>query len=1266
MKHKIILLYFLTFLSIYISAQTVISNTEHKLNWQSIQKWYIKDYAKSVISFEGAFYPTEDQIPYFNKRISIDPAFVYNVSLENITYNNLSADETSLLPSSIFLTEKPQISTEILKERGNSFLDIRILPFVKQEGEIIKISSFNLKIEKNNSAQKAQAITRHTYADNSVLSTGKFVKIKVANSGVYKLTFEDLNSMGITPANVRIFGYGGAVLEQSFSVAKLDDLPELSIHMEKGSDGVFNAGDYILFYAQGINKWSYDKSKGMFTHTINSYSTHGFYFVTSDVGIGKKIETKTIALPENSTIIPVDEFTDYAVHENELVSLALSGKEFYGEKFSEQTSYNFNFNFPNPVPSNSTKVRLDVASTATAISTFNLSLNGSQLKSLQVSKKSDGDLYERGKSANGIFSFSPTKNEFGFTLTYIKPTSAATAYLNYLEVNARRLLKMSGSVMQFQNVDYLGMGSFNQYNLSDAGANVQIWDITNPQNIARMSTETIDGKLTFTAPGTEVMNYIAIDPTISSAFSKPEIVGVVPNQNLHALQPVDMVILTHPDFVSQAEELAQAHREIDQLTVAVVTTTQVYNEFSSGTPDATAYRWVMKMIYDRALNSGNTADIPKYLLLFGRGTFDNRKLLSSSGNNHILTYQAENSLVETLSYVTDDYYAFLDDNEGTQVSSNLLDLGIGRFPVATAEQATNVVEKTISYMKNEKKGIWKNQLCFLADDGDAALHMKQADSITALLGRNYPAYQMNKIYLDSYLQEVSASGETYPLARTKFHDLLRNGLFLLNYTGHAGSVGWTNEQILSIADVKSLSNQELPLWIGATCDFLQFDIKAISAGEQVVLNPYGGGIGILSAARPVYASQNFTINKLVCDNLFKRVNGKHYRIGDVIALAKNNVGSEINKLSYVYMGDPAIKLNYPTTYTVKTTHINDSTIEGKDTLKAMSVVKVRGFIADASGNKAENFNGELHAMAYDKIQKLTTMNNHGDGTLTYFDRTNALFSGKTIVTNGEYSFTFMLPKDIKYNYGGGRINYYASDNSTNDEAQGYFENFVIGGTNTHVNLETDGPTLSMCLNSEEFKSGDQVNESPLFIAKISDINGINRVGSGIGHDLLLTIDEDPNQSIVVNDYFNATANSYTDGVVKYQLSGLENGKHTLTFKAWDLLNNSSSQTIDFEVVKGLAPNIFSVYNYPNPVKTGTSIIVNHDRPETILNTTIEIFDLSGRKIWSFSQSNADNVNWDLIGNDGIKVKSGIYLYKVSINTIDSDVCSKTNKMLIIE
>lgn len=1265
MKHRIVLLYLLAFFTLYISAQQVISNKAYQINWQGIQKWQIKDFAKNVISFEGAVYPSENQLPYYAQRFDIDPAFTYKVSIENITYSNLNADETATFPTDLIVSTEPQLNTKVLNTRGNHILEVSIFPFVEKDNKVVKINTFTLSVIKNTGKEKAPAVTRHTYADNSVLASGKFVKIKVANSGVYKLTYEDLNGMGISPANVRIFGYGGGLLEQSFLLPKIDDLPELSIYMEKGNDGIFNAGDYVLFYAQGANKWSYDKAKGMFTHTINSYSTHGYYFVTSDVGNGKKIENQTIEVPENATILPVEEFTDYAVHEEESISLALSGKEFYGEKFSEQTSYNFNFNFPNPVLSNTTKVRLDVASTASAISTFNLSLDGTT-KSLSVSKRSDGDNYEKGKSANGTFTYTPTKDAFNFTLTYVKPTSAAIAYLNYLEVNARRYLKMSGSAMQFQNVDYLGLNSYNQYRLSDASSNVQIWDITNPQLVTRVTTENINNKLTFTASGNTLMQYIAIDPTASGAFPKPEIVGAVANQNLHGLAPVDMVILTHPNFVTQAEKLAQAHREIDQLTVSVVTTTQVYNEFSSGTPDATAYRWVMKMLYDRALSSGNTSDIPKYLLLFGRGTYDNRKLLSSSGENLILTYQAENSLIETQSYVTDDYFAFLDDSEGTDVLSNLLDLGVGRFPVTTTEEADNVVNKTISYIKNEKKGIWKNQLCFLADDGDAALHMKQADSIASVLARKYPSYQLNKIYLDSYLQEVSASGETYPLARTHFLDLLRNGLFLLNYTGHAGPAGWTNEQILTVADVKSLTNQQLPLWVGATCDFLQFDIKSVSAGEHVLLNPFGGGIGIFSAARPVYASQNFTINQHVCDNLFKKVNGNHYRIGDVIALAKNNTGSQLNKLSYVYMGDPAVKMNYPTTHTIKTTHINNNIIEGKDTLRAMSVVNIKGFVSDLSGNLAENFNGELHAVVYDKMQRITTMNNHGDGGMSYNDRTNALFSGKAVVKNGEFSFTFMLPKDIKYNYGGGRIDYYAADSVSTYEAQGYFENFTIGGTDTNVVYENEGPEMEIYLNSKEFVSGDQVNESPLFVAKIKDQNGINRVGSGIGHDLLLTIDQDPTQSSIVNDYFSADANSYTEGIVKYKLSDLANGKHTLTFRAWDLLNNSSTKTIEFEVVEGLISNIFSIYNYPNPAKVNTQIIVNHDRPETILYTTVDIIDLSGRNIWSFSQTNADDVSWDLIGNDGIKVKPGIYLYRVSIKTKDSDISSKTNKLLIIE
>lgn len=1266
MRYKIFSLLILVFFVLTLFSQTELKKESYTLNWQSTQKWQLNSNIKNVISFQGALYPAENYLPYFNKRILIDISQNYEVQIANEVYVKLTLEELNLITPEMVFGENVEIKSEILRERTNSYLDVKILPFVKKQNNILKLKSFDLEFVKKQSIKKAQSASVHSFVTNSVLKQGKFVKIKIANSGIYKLTFDDLNSMGVAPANVRIFGYGGAVLEQSFLQSKIDDLPELSIYMEKGSDGVFNAGDYVLFYAQGIQKWVYDSSKSMFTHQINPYSNNGYYFVTSDAGVGKKIEVKAPVLSSNPDIFQVNEFVDYQVYEKEITSLGNSGKEFYGETFISSDIKNISFNFPNAINSNSTKVRLDVAGVSSTISTFDLSLDGSQKKSLSIPKRTENDHYEKAKAANGNFVFSPQSGTLNFNILYNKPTSTSVGYLNYLEINCRRALKMAGSEMAFQNVDNFGKDGNNQYILSDANANVQIWDISDLQNISQIETSLVSGALSFYGQSNQLKRYLAIDPTASSSFPKPETIGVVTNQNLHALTPVEFVILTHPNFLTQAEELAQAHREIDQMNVAVVTTEQVYNEFSSGTPDATAYRWLMKMFYDRALATGNTNDMPRYLLLFGKGSYDNRKIIPNSGENFILTYQAENSLVETLSYVTDDYFAFLDDNEGTQVPSHLLDIGVGRFTVTNTTQAKNVVDKTIEYMKNTKKGIWKNQLCFVADDGDGALHVKQADSIASTISRTYPSFQVNKIYLDAYLQEKSASGDSYPLARTQFQNMLRSGMLVLNYTGHAGTTGWTDEQVLTNNDVLNMSNKNLPLWIGATCDFLMFDRKTVSAGEQVVLNRSGGGIGILSAARPVYASQNFNINKLVGDNLFKKENGKHLRVGDIISRAKNNVGSEINKLSYVYLGDPALKLNYPTNYSVKTTNINQSTSFGNDTLRALSVVTIKGNIVDASGNINTSFNGELHGIVYDKAQKITTLNNHNDGAYSYIDRVNTLFSGKAEVKNGLFSFTFMLPKDIKYNYGAGRINYYAYDKTTSEEAQGYFENFIVGGTNVNVANDIEGPKLQLFLNSENFVSGDKVNQSPMFIAEIEDVSGINRVGSGIGHDLMLTIDQDAQKSYIINDYFEAVPNEYSKGVVRFKLPVLTEGKHTLTFRAWDLLNNSSVSTIDFEVVNDLLPQIFKVSNFPNPVKTDTRIIVEHDRPETILNTTIEIFDLAGRKIWAFKQTNADEIYWDLVGNDGVKVKSGIYLYRVSISTKDSDVYSKTNKMLIVE
>ena len=1281
-NRKFIISLFLIF-SFFLQAETVLKESI-TLQWQDLLLWQAPQGSKKVLNFSNAVYPSENDLPYFEKRLSIQNEKQYNVTISSEKYVPLSLAEKTSFPS-INVSENVLLTSTVLTSKAHNFLNIQVMPFVLKDGTIHKLQSFNLQVDevsKPSKAIKTAASSRHAYAESSVLANGKFVKIKILNTGVYKLTYEDLQSMGLNPANVRIFGFGGNVLDQNFLNPKYDDLPELAIHMEKGSDGVFSAGDYVLFYAQGVVKWTYDNNRSMYVHQQNPYATHGYYFVSSDAGVGRKITEKTIDVPSEANILDVEDFADYQLHESESYSIGSSGKEFYGEIFNEVVSRDFSFTFPNIVKSIPVKARLDVAASSISASSvpassFTLSLDNGQAKTLLVPKRTEGDGYEKAKAANNIFTFVANSDQLAFNLNYFKPNATSVGYLNYLLINARRSLTFTNGFMRFQYPDNVGSSDYNRYKISNATNNVEVWDITDHTNISKMPATLTDGKLTFVDTANELRAYIAINTKSASSFPKPEILGNVPNQNLHGMPQVDMVIITHPRFLQQSERLAQAHREIDGLDVAVVTTEQVYNEFSSGTPDATSYRWVMKMLYDRALASGVEADMPRYLLLFGRGTYDNRKLLNTSSENLVLTYQADNSLTKTLSYVTDDYFAFLDDNEGMQIPSHLLDIGVGRFPTLTEEDAENVVNKTIDYMRNSKQGIWKNQLCFLADDGDLALHMKQSDSIANVVGRNFPSYQINKIFLDAYLQEISASGQSYPLARTQLHDLINNGLFYLNYTGHAGNVGWTNEQVMSVADVKSMTNRQLPLWVAATCDFLMFDDRVVSAGEHVVLNPYGGGIGIMSATRPVYASQNFTINRHFTENLFKRNNGEHYRVGDVVAMAKNLVGTEINKLSYVYVGDPALRINYPTNYQIQTTQITESKSTNSDTIRAMSVVKVDGFIADDNGQKAGGFNGELQVVVYDKAIRVTTLDNEGEfwvdepekyeeRKFKFTNRNNKLFAGKAVVSDGEFSFTFMMPKDIKYNFGTGRINYYAHDTETGDEAQGSFENFVVGGTNPDIVYETEGPEMQLYLNNESFLSGGKVNETPLFIAYLEDENGINRVGSGIGHDLLLTVDNDPRQTHVLNNYFEADANKYNSGTVKYKLPELSEGKHVLSFRAWDLLNNSTTGTLEFEVVKGLTPQIFSVSNYPNPVSSVTRIKVDHDRPETVLNTVVDIFDLSGRKIWSFKQSNADEIEWDLMAAYGKRVKAGIYLDRVTINTLGSDTYSKTAKMLIVE
>jgi len=1102
-----------------------------------------------------------------------------------------------------------------------------------------------------------QASTIHTFPESSILSQGNFIKVRITESGVYKLTHDYLRSRGLDPTNVRMFGYGGAKLNEDFSRPKHKDLPEIA---------VYDTGEAILFFAQGVTKWTFNPASSMFLHTINPYSIYGHYFITSDnIGERKRIQTRAELATGSGIVRNVTEFTDYQVHEQELHSITRMGRHFFGERLLPGTSLQIPFVFPNMITSAPVRTQMRVVNISTRTlnasgqetsnhrSTFSLSLNGGASQITTV----NGNVlarYEQGVLASNIRSFSANSSNLNFNLSFANATQAtARGYLDFLTVNVQRQLIMEGTVMPFHNRLNIANNSFNRYFLTTGNENIQIWDVSNQLNVQRMHTTREGQNLVFVDSASEAKSYIAIDPTNLANIPSAVLLDKVPNQNIHGMEQIDYLIITHPLFLEPAQRLAEAHREINNLRVGVVTTKQVYNEFSSGTRDASAYRWAAKMFYDRATGEH---DRIRYLLLFGKGSFDNRGLFADTGDRFVLTFQAENSLSSTLSYVTDDYFGFLDNWEGVRRgTTDRIDIGIGRFPVRTLEEAHNVVDKTIRYMRNEDKGAWKNQLLFVGDRGDDNVHMRQANSLADRITRAHPHYTAHKIMLEAFQRD--ATNNTHPEAKRHFLELLNSGLFFVNYMGHGGPMNWSS--LLNRTDVIAMNNEQLPLITAGTCNFSQFDREFVSSAELLLTNPNGGAIGVLSSARTAFSNFNETFMRNFSDSLFALSNRDRERqsIGTALMNAKNatfgNQNLGVNTLTFVYFGCPAVRLNFPNQFNVLATEINGNPIAGNDTLRALSVATVRGIIADRNGNRVYDFNGNVHLTVQDKEQIITTL--AARNPFQYTDRPNVVFRGSTVVREGEFEITFMVPRNIRLNYGSGRFSFYAWNETY--EAQGSTTNFIIGGMNDEFVDEFDGPEVTIYLNDESFVSGGRVNATPIFHAHLFDINGINTSSITPGHDIMLSINNETWFNL--NNYF---VGNFQKGNIAFQLPEMSIGKHTLMFRVWDLLGNSTTKHLDFEVVEQTT-QVFSVSIFPNPASTVANIQINLQEGE-IEQVTVEIFDLQGRRVWTKNQRTADTVSWNLTGQNGTNIASGVYIYRVVVQTNTGEVLSQSNKIFV--
>ncbi|MDR2692509.1 MAG: type IX secretion system sortase PorU [Dysgonamonadaceae bacterium] len=1125
-----------------------------------------------------------------------------------------------------------------------------------------------------------------SYAKTSVLSTGNWYQMKVDSNGIYKLTYDEIKKYISDPSKVKIYGYGGWILDEDFRNPYIDDLPEVSVYIDKGADGIFNSGDFLLFYGRGTVKWSY--KSGRFEHENNPYATYGSYFLTEGE-TGSK-EMNTVPSFPNPAATSVDVFDDYALHERDLSAFAFTGRELFGESFANQSNrQQLSFSVPGII--SDLNVRFSFAAASKDIAAATLSIEDKAVATILIPALPVSNTYLKAYLKEATGNYLPENgiypNPVKMTVTY---DGSGQAYLNFIELFMKRSLQFYNTPFTFfRNTESISKDI--RYTINNAGASCLVWDVTGNYDVQLMQTSLEGNQMSFAvqAENTNLREYAMVDP--GKTFPSPQIVGgKIPNQDLHALPQTDMVIISPAVYLQQAGILAEKHRTKSGLNVEVVEETRIFNEFSSGTPDATAYRRFMKMFYDRAAGE---QDKPKYLLLFGDGVFDNRHFTSGMSKldpkYYLLTYQEKESVNETDSHGSDDYFGLLEDNSGPALSGKLC-LGIGRFPVSSVSQAEDVVNKVISYMDNTQGGNWKSKLVFTADNTDDfstglfCIHADQANQLAGYMDETYPEYILYKYFMDAY-QPVSVNGKTtYPDAKRSFLNTLNEGCFLVNYTGHGSITAWSAEDMLNILDVRQMNFKNLPVWITATCDFGWFDRGSASGGEEALLNKKSGAIALYTTSRVVDSRPNFELNDRMIRYLFTLdETGKHLRLGDVLRKSKNDL-SGTNKLNYVLLGDPALVLNYPE-MKVKVDTVNGKAVTNDMTFafKALEKVTVSGSITDESGAKMDGFSGELRVSVFDSKQETKSYRQNEVGDYFSFNSyPNMVHQAESHVENGSFQFSFTVPLDISYaadepsSYAtkNGKMNFYASD-AFKQDAFGYFDKYIFSGTSDVISDETGPEIKEMYLNTAGFKDGDDVNETPYFHARVFDETGINISGSGLGHDILIGIDGNPAWTYYRskgNAEFKLTPDG-DDWIISFSIPELPAGEHTLSFTVWDIMNNLTVDTLHFNVIKGYKPAIFDLQASENPAKTGTTFVLSHNLPETLLTVDIRVYDLSGRIVWSHSQKTvsasafpACAVDWDLHNNAGSRVQPGVYIYWATVRTESSKEVTKAKKIVVLE
>lgn len=1270
----------LSFSLLVFSAEITFSEKliwSNRTNYQSNGVTY-----SNFITFSGAFFnPLKyKNLPLFSYTNTLKNAKNIQVSLKNEIYEPIDSKTKIQNQEIITNSLSNEIQTSIGYERGQPILSLQLLPIRlnPNSGLYEKLISFDIVINYSISNNSTVPFRKKNYATNSVLAQGDWYKIAVVENGIHLIDSTFLKNNHITlsnidPRTIKIYGNGSGMLSQLNAAFRFDDLHENAIYVSGESDGKFDPKDQILFYGESQNNhWKYDSSSGKYYHINNIYSDTTYYFLTFGNANGKRISTQ-ISSPSPNIIS--SEYDYNFVHELENVNLIKSGRLWVGEDFDKVTQRSLFANMGTIKTSVPVFVRSSVVARSFTQSNLNLTINGTSLINHSIAPVSGNFEYAfAATDGSKSTTIAVANSNINITYTYDQPLPNSIGWLDYLELQSRNFLQMNNnSQLIFRDSKTIGVGTVTQFNITTANK-IRVWDLNNvlePIELIVNNTGNISSIISSTD---SLKEFIAFEET---NYKTPLCIGKLVNQNLHNIPQTDYLIITHPQFINEAKQLANIYAS--KMRVQVIAIDQIYNEFSSGSQDVCAIRDFIRMFYTRATSS---SDMPKYVLLFGRASYD-YKYRATNNTNFIPTYESIESLSPVGTYNSDDFYGLLDEKEGTWDSPidggtklDFLDIGIGRLPAQNNFQAQTMVNKIIGYKSNASFGDWRNRITFVADrelGGEG--FVTTSEILASDIALNAKNYNVQKLYSDAYQLVEEAGGARNPAVQNEFIKSVERGSMLINYIGHGGQVGLSADRILNTDNINGWTNGfNLPLFVTATCQFSPFDDPALtSAGELVLLNPNGGGIALFSTVRLTDKGSNDILNtsffKFAGFNSGGIIN--KLNLGDILLKTKNESTWGTNDRNFTLLGDPALMLAYPE-LKVATTSINSKPISSvADTMKAFAKVTIEGKIIDANGVTLSDYNGIVYPTVFDKPQTYTRqVIAMPPSPQTFQMQSNALYRGKVTVLNGVFKFSFIVPKDISYQNGFGKISYY-SNNNTND-ACGYYDNFIVGGTADSVGIDKNGPQISLFMNDEKFIEWGLTDENPLFIAKLKDESGINIVGTGIGRDLELTItNSTTNQNITLNDYYQSKLDTYQEGNLNYHFKNLAQGNNKVKLRAWDVYNNMSESTLDFVVATSADMALQHVLNYPNPFTTHTTFHFDHNKAGLSLVVSIQIFTISGKLIKTLrtetvtATSHFDELSWDGKDDFGDAIGKGVYVYKVNVKSGQGKTAQQFQKLVIL-